>query len=114
MRKKLYMVETVSMFRHRYVVEALEQSHAEDEVTMNLSGGYKDSFEEFSQKHIDEVITSTREITEEEYLDIFVKDNDYLASWPDYQKFRFINQIDYEGDKNGDEEEVREQGIDTF
>ena len=33
MKKKLYMVETVSIFRHRYVVEAKEEDHACDEVT---------------------------------------------------------------------------------
>lgn len=113
MKKKLFLVETVSMFRHRYVVEALKEEHANDEVVMNVNGSYNDNFEEFSQKHIDEVITSTREITEEEYLDIFAKDNDYLVSWPDYQKFRFINRIDYEG-KNGNKEKDSQQGIDTF
>ena len=113
MKKKLFLVETVSIFRQRYVVEALEEEHANDEVTANTTGGYDDEWQEFSQKHIDEVITSTREITEEEYLDIFDKDNDYLVSWPDYQKFRFINRIDYEG-KNGNKEKDRQQGIDTF
>jgi hypothetical protein len=113
MTKKLFLVETVSIFRQRYVVEALEEEHANDEVVHNVSGGYNESWEEFSQKHIDEVITSTREITENEYLDMFDKDNDYLASWPDYQKFRFINRIDYKGDY-GSNERDREQGIDTF
>lgn len=111
--KKLFLVETVSIFRQRYVVEALEEEHAMDEVTANTTGDYNEEWQEFSQKHIDEVITSTREITEEEYLDIFDKDNDYLAPWPDYQKFRFINRIDYEG-KNGNKEKDRQQGIDTF
>jgi len=101
--KKLFLVETVSIFRQRYVVEAFEVDHAKDEVIMNVTNGYSENFEEFSQKHIDESITSAREITEEEYLDIFDEDNDYLASWPDYQKFRFINKINYEA-KNGNEE----------
>ena len=111
--KKLFLVETVSIFRQRYVVEALEEEHARDEVVMNVNGDYNEAWEEFSQKHIDEVITSSREITEDEYLDIFDKDHDYLVSWPDYQKFSFINRIDYEG-KNGNKEKDRQQGIDTF
>lgn len=113
MKKKLFLVETVSMFRHRYVVEALEEEHATDTVVCGIGG--ENNFEEFSQKHIDECITSAREITEEEYLDIFDKDNDYLVSWPDYQKFRFINKIDYEGKKNGNKkEENREDDIDRY
>lgn len=111
--KKLFLVETVSIFRQRYVVEAFEEDHARDEVVMNVSGDYSDDWQEFSQKHIDEVITSSREITEDEYLDIFDADNDYLCAWPDYQKFRFINRIDYEG-KNGNEEKDRQQGFNTF
>lgn len=93
MEKKLYLVETVSIFRMRYVVEAKEASHAEDEVVMEIG---KEDFKEFSQHHVDECITSTRELTEEEYLKLFDHDNDYLASWDVEQKKQFINKIDYD------------------
>lgn len=96
MKKKLYLVETVSIFRMRYVVEAKEAEHANDEVVMNVSGKYDENFQEFSQHHVDESITSTREISEEEYLKLFDEDNDYLASWNDKQKKQFINKIDYD------------------
>jgi hypothetical protein len=42
----LYIVETVSMFRMRYVIEAKEESHSHDEVIMERG---KDTFKEFSQ-----------------------------------------------------------------
>ena len=90
MEKKLYLVETVSIFRHRYVVEAKEAEHANDEVVCNNG-----NLEEFSQKHIDENIISTREITPDEYIKIFDVDNDYLKDWTDVQKMQFINVIDY-------------------
>lgn len=96
MKNKLYLVETVSIFRHRYVVEAKEAGHANDEVVMNITGSYDDNFDEFSQKHIDECIVTTREITEEEYLRTFDEDNDYLKNWTEEQKFKYINKIDYE------------------
>ena len=38
--KKLYLVETISIFRHRYVVSANVAGHAEDEVVMNTTGVY--------------------------------------------------------------------------
>ena len=90
--RKLVLVETVSMFRMRYVVECDEEEHASDEVVMNKGN---DTFEEFSQHHIDEVITSTRVITEQEYHELFDKDNGYLAAWDEHKKKRFINKINY-------------------
>ncbi len=87
-----YMVETVSIFRIRYVVEAKEATHASDEVVMKLSNT---GFDEFSQYHVDEVISSVREITDDEYLKIFDEDNAYLKDWPDEKKFKFVQKIDY-------------------
>jgi hypothetical protein len=97
MGKKLYLVETVSMFRMRYVVEAREEGHAMDEVVCEM-GNHE--FEEFSQKHIDEVIVSTRELSATDYMNLFDKDNDYLASWTDQEKMKLINTITYEDEKD--------------
>ena len=88
----LYMVETISYFRHRYVVDAKEIGHAHDTVTMLPV----EHFEEFSQKHIDESIISSREITREEYLKIFDEDNDYLKNWKEEMKFQFVKKVDYD------------------
>ncbi len=87
-----YVVETVSIFRIRYVVEAKESSHATDEVVMGLSNT---KFDEFSQHHVDEVISSVRQITDDEYFKMFDEDNAYLKNWPDEKKLRFIQKIDY-------------------
>jgi hypothetical protein len=95
MEKKLYLVETVSIFRMRYVVEAREATHAEDEVVMRLT---TDDFKEFSQHHVDECITSTREISAQDFMELFDKDNDYLANWPIEKKMEFINSVNYKED----------------
>lgn len=87
-----YLVETISMFRMRYVIEALEETHACDEVVMNNSEGF---LREFSQLHLDEIITSSREIDDAEYLRLFDRDNDYLKDWTDDQKFNAVNVLDY-------------------
>ena len=92
MEKKLYLVETVSMFRMRYVIEAREETHATDEFIMEIG---KEDFQEFSQHHMDEVIVSTRELSAKEYLELFDKDNEYLKSWDIKEKMRFINSVDY-------------------
>ena len=88
-----YMVETISMFRMRYVIEAENAEHAKDEVTMNAADGH---LREFSQLHLDEVITSAREIDDAEYLRQFDEDNDYLKDWTDEQKLNWVNVIDYD------------------
>ena len=87
-----YLVETVSIFRMRYVVEAENVDHAKDEVTMNNDG----NLHEFSQLHLDEIISSTREIDRDEYLRQFDEDNDYLQEWDDEQKLAWVNVIDYD------------------
>lgn len=92
MENKLYLVETVSMFRMRYVIEAREESHAADEFVMQIG---KESFKEFSQHHMDEVIVSTRELSATDYMELFDKDNDYCKSWPVSKKMEAINSIDY-------------------
>jgi len=86
-----YLVETVSVFRMRYVVEAENESHARDEFTMSVG----DDFKEFSQLHIDEMITSTREIDTTEYLRLFDEDNVYLKDWDEDQKLQFVNVLNY-------------------
>jgi hypothetical protein len=89
-KKRLVLVEAISQYRMRYVVECDEVEHAADEVCMERVE------DEFSQYHLGEVITSTREINRAEYLQLFDQDNDYLRSWEPEQKFRMIHSIDYE------------------
>ena len=95
--KKLYLVETVGLFRMRYVVEALEEEHAADEAVMNLGDAiFDENWKEFSQHHIGEDISDVRELSKDEYLTLFDRDNGYLKSWTEEQKLGFINKINYE------------------
>ena len=84
-----YLVETISMFRIRYVVECESADHAKDTVSM-------DEAEEFSQLHIDEMITTAREIDDVEYLRVFDEDNEYLREWTEDQKFKYVHKVNYE------------------
>jgi hypothetical protein len=54
--------------------------------------------EEFSQLHLGEQILRATEISEEEYLTLFDKDNDYLKSWNSEKKTGFIHDVKYEED----------------
>jgi hypothetical protein len=50
-----------------------------------------DDFKEFSQHHVDEVITSSREITEAEMIALFDADNPSFTDWTTERKLEFIN-----------------------
>ena len=93
---KYVLVDTVSMFRMRYVVEVPDdvgeelyfkdgtrsfpitpEEYAMDTVTC-------EDAKEFTQEHLDEVIVSTREVTLEEAIAQYRKDEPTLgAAWSD-------------------------------
>jgi hypothetical protein len=75
------MVECVSTFRERYMVEAPANhpEYALDTVVCNEA-------KEFSQLHIGEQIVSHRVVTKEEALRMCDEDNDYSRTWNDDMK----------------------------
>ena len=77
------MVECISTFRERYMVEAPKDhpEYALDDVTMERP-------KEFSQKWLGETIVSHRVVSEMEALDICDVDNDYCIGWNDQQKMK--------------------------
>lgn len=83
------LVETISIFRMRYVIDTDNDDWAADTVTMEEA-------KEFSQKHIDEVITSIRTVDESEVLRLFDEDNEYLDGWDNERKLSFITRLDNE------------------
>lgn len=70
------LVETVSVFRMRYLVEVPsgEIDYALDTVVMNEA-------KEFSQKFIDENIVSHRVVSKKEALSLCDVDNSYVKNW---------------------------------
>lgn len=94
---KWVMVETVSMFRMRYMVEAPADhpEYALDTVTANEA-------KEFSQEHIGETIVSHRVVSLDEAIQICDQDNDYLKSWSDEQKINsFFTTMEEQGYDDG-------------
>lgn len=75
-KKEWVLVETVSMFRMRYMVEVPKgkSEYALDTVVCHEA-------KEFSQKHLDETIVSHRVVSKKEALAICDEDNNYCTSW---------------------------------
>ena len=87
--KKYYLVEAVSTFRMRYVVEQPNAEYAMDTVVCQEA-------KEFSQEHLGEKIVSAREVTEEEVLALCDIDNHYCKSWTSEHKLKtFVTEKDY-------------------
>jgi hypothetical protein len=85
---ELVLVETMSTFKHTYVVR-VPKGKAEwalDTVTCEEA-------KEMAQEHITESIFGHRTITKEEYLKEFDTRNDYLKSWDEEQKMQFIKDV---------------------
>ena len=93
MDKKIYVVESISMFRHTYYINAKSASDALDEFYCSKD---KDTFIEGSQNHLDEIHSNVRELSEEEFIKEFDKDSPYFSSWSNTDKFSRINEVDYE------------------
>lgn len=82
MKTKFVLVETVSQYRMRYLVEVPKNSEliALDVVT-------QDKAKEFSQKHIGESILSHRVIDRKKAVSLYRQDHSYLHNWTDEQCF---------------------------
>ena len=100
---KFVLVEAISQFRQRYVIEVPDDHNdreypctaitwAEDTVTC-------EDMKEFSQKWLGEVITGSREVTQEEILKMCDVDNDYCKTWDDVKKLEvFVTETGYKRD----------------
>ena len=78
---ELVLVECVSTFRMRYVVEVPKgkTEWSLDTVTMNEA-------DEFSQEHLGEQIVSHRVVSEDEVIALCDVDNHYCSTWPREKK----------------------------
>lgn len=76
MKTKWILVECISQYRTRYVVEVPEDhpEYALDTVTMEQA-------KEFSQEHLGEVIVSHRPTSLKVALKMFDKDNPEFSDW---------------------------------
>jgi len=92
MEKKYAVITTISMFRHRYVIEMDDDSVSPDP--------YKDyvtceDVEEFSQVSQPEVILDSAIMSEEEVLALFDRDHveaksEIFLEWPDETKLQTV------------------------
>ena len=84
------LVETISTFRERYMVEVPVgiDRYGKDKADWALDTVTLEEAKEFSQEHLGETIVSHRVVTKEEALALCDKDNDYARVWNDELKVK--------------------------
>ena len=97
------LVETVSTFRERYMVEVPigTDAYGKDKDEWALDTVTMQEAKEFSQQHLGEHIVSHRVVSYDEALAQCDKDNDYCSSWSEEQKVNaFFTSWDEQKNKN--------------
>ena len=84
------LVETVSTFRERYMVEVPVgvDRYGKDKADWALDTVTLEEAKEFSQEHLGETIVSHRVVTKEEALAMCDKENEYAKVWNDEMKIQ--------------------------
>ena len=84
------LVETVSTFRERYMVEVPVgvDRYGKDKADWALDTVTLEEAKEFSQEHLGETIISHRVVTKEEALAMCDKENEYAKVWNDEMKIQ--------------------------
>lgn len=87
--KKYVLVKTISTFEHSYLIPLQEDMS----VTDHLDYVTCHEVEETSQVHVEECIlpNCTRLLSEDEAIELFDNENDYLRSWSRGYKLEAIN-----------------------
>ena len=94
MNSKYVVVTATSTHRMRYVVPMDELQKMNEDYIVDPRWALDlvtcGEVEEFSQIHLGEQIVDCVEMDEDEILELFDKDNDYLKEWSKERKINFI------------------------
>jgi hypothetical protein len=103
------LVETISTFRERYMVEVPigTDRYGKDKADWALDTVTLEEAKEFSQEHLGETIVSHRVVSKEEALRLCDKDNDYAQAWNDEHKVSAFFTTMAEHIRDGDYKDYR-------
>lgn len=93
-KDKYVIVTTISSHRVRYVVPIDELQNLNPEQPVDPSWALDcvtcEEVKQFSQRHVGEQIVDAQVLREDEMLQFFDADNDYLSEWPREQKVEWV------------------------
>lgn len=82
-----YIVEALSQYRMVYVVEADNRDAAQDSVTLGDAP-------ELGQAWLGEMVVSSRQIEDNEIVEIYDELNDYLKHFPKEKKLARVHKVE--------------------
>ena len=100
--KDYVVVTAISMYRMRYVMHKNDLTISSPGIKTTLTSGDTTAIEiamdavtmneceEFSQEHVGEYIIDTMEMSEDNVLELYDKENDYLSEWTKEKKLVHI------------------------
>ena len=101
---KFVLVEAISQFRMRYVIE-VPLNHNDGQYPCSAADWACDTVacgdaKEFSQEHMGEMVISAHEITRDHIITLCDEDNSYVKDWSTEKKFEtFVTPIGYKEEK---------------
>ena len=106
--EKYVVVTAISQFKIRYVVPMSELQKENELAPVDpkwaLDGVTCQDYEEFSQDWLGEVITDWHVENEEQILERFDRENDYLSSWSKEQKLNLIRKNGTSSERKNDDQ----------
>lgn len=105
MNKDYVVVTAISQYRMRYVMHKDDLQKLNTEADVNPIEWAEDTVtcmecDEFSQEHIGETILESRMVDEDEMLELFDRDNDYLKGWDRDYKIQWVRKLLEPADSN--------------
>jgi len=95
--QKYAFVTTVSTFHHTYMVpmDQLQEENPDQEAIPEWLADMvtMEEVEEFSQKHIGELIIDVGMVNEEQMLKAFDRENSYLSDWTKEKKIEWVRKL---------------------
>ena len=95
MSKDYVVVTTISQFRHRYVMRKDDLQKLNPDVEIKpiewaCDTVTEEKVKEFSQYWLGETVIDTDAVTEDEMLELFDQENDYLRDWTRKSKIDWV------------------------
>ena len=92
MANRYVILTAISTFKIRYAIpeEALSADTDQGLINKATDAVIAEKVEEFSQEWLGETVIDERICTEEEMLEIFDRENDYLKSWTREEKIDYV------------------------
>jgi len=102
---KYVMVNAVSMFNMKYVIEVPDEVEDKDLLDHVKKQVDEENTKEFTQRHMGETVSNYDVVTQQDILDTFRNEEPYFAEWSDEKILQMVTPIGFDREEYYREEE---------